>query len=209
MNAIALVILAALVIDVVVNLTADILNLKRLRSELPKAFAGWYDAPRYRRAQAYLRVNTLFGWLTALVDLAVLLLFWFGGGFAYLDGWVRGLALSPLVSGLIFIGTLVAAKAVLAQPFDAYATFGIEARFGFNQTTWRTYLLDRIKGIGLALLLGGPLLSAVLLFFQHAGPRAWWSGVMCKFGNRADPLMRSSGSGSCRIGASTRRMPPS
>jgi STE24 endopeptidase len=174
MNAIALVILAALVLDVAVNLTADILNLKRLRSELPEAFTGWYDAPQYYRAQEYLRVNTCFGWLATLVELAVLLSFWFGGGFALLDEWSRGLAPTPLVSGLIFIGTLLAAKAVLAQPFDAYATFVIEARFGFNQTTWRTYLLDRIKGLGLALLLGGPLLSAVLLFFQHAGPRAWW-----------------------------------
>jgi STE24 endopeptidase len=75
---------------------------------------------------------------------------------------------------LLFIGFLVALKGLLNLPFDVYATFGIEARFGFNRTTWRTYLLDRCKGVLLGLAIGVPLLALVLLFFQNAGPHAWW-----------------------------------
>lgn len=174
MNPIGFMILAALVLAAALDFLADALNLRRMRETLPAAFAGWYDPERYRQSQAYLRVNTRFGWLVALVDLAVLLIFWLCGGFRWLDEWVRGLSLAPVFSGLIFIGVLVAAKSLISQPFSVYATFVIEARFGFNQTTWRTFLLDRIKGIGLALLLGGPLLAAVLLFFQYTGGNAWW-----------------------------------
>jgi STE24 endopeptidase len=65
-------------------------------------------------------------------------------------------------------------KSVLSLPFDLYATFIIEERFGFNKTTWRTYVMDLLKGLLLALLLGTPLLAAVLAFFQYAGPHAWW-----------------------------------
>jgi len=174
MNAIGFLILATLVLAAALDFLADALNLRRMREALPAAFAGWYDPERYRQSQAYLRVNTRFGWLVALVDLAVLLIFWLGGGFRWLDEWVRTLALAPLLSGLIFIGILAAAKSLISQPFSMYVTFVIEARFGFNQTTWRTFLFDRIKGVVLGLLLGGPLLAAVLLFFQYAGGNAWW-----------------------------------
>ncbi len=174
MNAIGIVILATLVLGAALDLVADLLNLRRMHTELPAAFAGWYDPDRYRQSQTYQQVNTRFGWGVAMTDLGVLLIFWFGGGFGWLDQWVRALALGPVASGLIFIAVLAAAKAFIAQPFGIYATFVIEARFGFNRTTWPTFLLDRAKGVGLAVLLGAPVLSAVLFFFQSAGADAWW-----------------------------------
>ena len=174
MNIIAIIIITAIILDTALNLTADILNLRRLRGELPEAFKGWYDPVQYRRSQRYLREHTRFGWVTAAFDLSVLLIFWFSGGFAFLDSRVRGLGFSPIVTGLIFIGILVGLKGVLSQPFSAYATFVIEGRYGFNRTTWRTYLMDRGKGLLLGLLLGIPLLAIVLAFFEFAGPNAWW-----------------------------------
>jgi STE24 endopeptidase len=65
-------------------------------------------------------------------------------------------------------------KAILSLPFGLYATFVIEERFGFNTTTWKIYVMDLIKGLALALLLGTPLLAAILMFFQYAGANAWW-----------------------------------
>jgi STE24 endopeptidase len=156
------------------NLAADRLNLKHLRSELPLAFEGIYDPERYRKSQQYLRVNTQFGWITSTFNLCLLLVFWFAGGFPFLDKWVRTLELGPVLSGLIYMGVLVLLKAALSLPFSAYATFVIEERFGFNKTTPRTYVLDLLKGLGLAVLLGTPLLAAILAFFQYAGPHAWW-----------------------------------
>jgi STE24 endopeptidase len=174
MNSIAIIILTALILDTLLNLIADILNLRQLRGELPPEFVDWYDPEQYLRSQRYLRERTRFGWVSGGFDLSVLMIFWFSGGFAYLDAWVRGLGFSPVFTGLIFIGTLVGFKVVLSQPFDAYATFGIEARYGFNRTTWPTYLLDRVKGLALGLMLGVPLLAIVLAFFEFAGANAWW-----------------------------------
>ncbi|MDZ7581573.1 MAG: M48 family metallopeptidase [Deltaproteobacteria bacterium] len=180
MNTIAVIILFALVFDLVVNAAADYLNLKALRPDLPREFQGLYDAPRYRRAQDYLKVNTRFGWLVSFVNLLVLLVFWFGGGFALLDEWVRSWHLGPVPSGLAYIGILSLLAGSVSLPFSVYATFVIEARFGFNQTTWATFFKDRLKGLALALVLGGPLLAAVLAFFEYAGHFAWlygWAAV--------------------------------
>jgi STE24 endopeptidase len=175
MNVIAIIILITIGVDFILNLAADGLNLKHLRSELPRAFEGVCEPERYRKSQQYLKVNTQFGWITSAFNLCLILVFWFAGGFPLLDKWVRTFELGPVLSGLIYIGVLVLLKAVLSLPFDLYATFVIEERFGFNKTTWQTYLMDLLKGLILALLLGTPLLAAVLAFFQYAGPYAWWT----------------------------------
>jgi STE24 endopeptidase len=174
MNLIALIILLAIILDFLLNGLADYLNLKRLRNEVPEPFQGLYDPDRYRKSQQYLKVNTRFGWITASFEVVVMLGFWFGKGFPLLDQWVRSFEFGPVVSGLIYIGILILLKGLLSLPFSVYATFVIEERFGFNQTTWATFLLDLAKGVVLAVLLGMPLLAAVLAFFEYAGINAWW-----------------------------------
>ena len=174
MNTIATIILGAIMVDFVLNGAADYLNLKMLRDDLPEAFQGVYDPDRYRKSQQYLRVNTRFGWVTGTFNVIVILVFWFGKGFPLLDEWVRSYNQGPVVAGLIYMGVLIAVKALLSLPFSVYATFVIEERFGFNQTTWPTFLMDMLKGIALAILLGTPLLAGVLAFFEYSGPNAWW-----------------------------------
>ncbi len=173
MNAYAVLILAALLVEHGVSLAADLLNLRALRPDVPPAFADVYDAERYRRSQEYTRARTRFGLVPASVDLALLLGFWFAGGFELLDRVLRGLGLGSIVTGLCFIGALALGHALVHLPFAWYSTFVIEERFGFNKTTPRTFWLDRLKGLLLALALGGPLLAAVLWFFGRAGEAAW------------------------------------
>jgi STE24 endopeptidase len=174
MNGIALIILGALAGNFTLNLLADVLNLKNLNSKLPQSFRGVYEADRYRKSQQYLKVHTQFGWIVSAFNLLVLLVFWFAKGFPLLDQWVRELELGSIFTGLIYIGILLLLKGLLSLPFSIYHTFVIEDRFGFNKTTPVTYMLDLLKGVLLAILLGTPLLAAILAFFEYAGPHAWW-----------------------------------
>ena len=170
---IVVIILIALFADFFLHIFADILNLRVLRDELPAAFEGIYDEDRYGKSQEYLRANTRFEWVSSGFGLFVLLLFWFGKGFPLLDQWVRSFHRGPLLTGLLFIGTLAVLKGVLSLPFRVYGTFVIEERFGFNRTTWRVFCLDMLKEILLVLVLGVPLVSGVLALFQYAGASAW------------------------------------
>jgi STE24 endopeptidase len=84
------------------------------------------------------------------------------------------------VTGLVYFGVLLFSFILLTLPFSIYATFVIEERFGFNKTGPRTFVLDRVKLLALAVVLGGPLLAAVLAFFEYAGDLAWlycWAAV--------------------------------
>lgn len=174
MNPIALIILSAIIVDLILNGIADYLNLKMLRNELPEAFQGVYDPDRYRKSQLYLKTNTRFGWFSGAFNVTVMLLFWFGKGFPLLDEWVRSFHYGPIITGLLYMGVLILCKALLSLPFSIYGTFVIEERFGFNQTSWSTFVLDLVKGVLLAILLGTPLLAGILLFFEYAAANAWW-----------------------------------
>lgn len=180
MNHIAVIILIALLAEYFLNTLADVLNLKALSKELPQSFRGVYDAERYWKSQEYLRANTRLGWAASVVGLIAILVFWFAKGFPVLDDWLRELNQGPIITGLLFSGVLVLLKMLLSQPFSIYNTFVIEQRFGFNKTTWQTYVMDRLKGLLLAILLGVPLLAGILAFFEYAGVWAWlycWGAV--------------------------------
>jgi len=112
--------------------------------------------------------------VSAAFDLGLLLVFWFAGGFEWLDSLVRQWGFGPVVTGLLYIGILLAAKVLLDQPFAFYSTFVIEARFGFNTSTKATFITDRLKGLMLTVVLGGPALAGILAFFEYAGENAWW-----------------------------------
>jgi len=173
MNIYAIIILVTLLVSFVLNLITNLLNLKHLSSDLPQEFEGTYDAEAYQNSQDYTRVYTRFGFLTSSISLIITLIFWFSGGFNYLDTIVRAWELGAIGTGLVYIASLVIARSIISLPFSLYTTFVIEERFGFNKTTIKTFILDRIKGLFLGALIGAPLLIGLLYFFNVIGSIAW------------------------------------
>ena len=173
MNTFAVVILAALVGEYLLQLASGALNVRAFSPALPAEFAGVFDDEKYARARRYTATRTRFGLLRGAFDLAVVLVFWFAGGFAALDAAAQGLGHGPVVTGLLYVGALALASTLLGLPFSAYSTFVIEARYGFNRTTAATFAADTLKGLALGALLGGLLLALILAFFEWAGPLAW------------------------------------
>ncbi|MAL18469.1 MAG: peptidase M48 [Balneola sp.] len=180
MNIYAIIILVTIAIDFILDITSNYLNLKSLSKKLPEEFEGVYDEDTYAKSQEYTKVRTKFGFLTGGFDLALVLGFWFSGGFNWLDEIVRAWGFGELVTGLIYIGILIFSKTIITLPFSIYSTFVIEERFGFNKTTPKTFVMDMVKGLGLGLLIGTPLLAGILWFFMYAGDLAWlyaWGAV--------------------------------
>ena len=173
MNTFAVVILAALVGEYLLQLASGALNVRAFSPALPDEFTGVFDDEKYARARRYTATRTRFGLLRGAFDLAVVLVFWFAGGFAALDAAAQGLGHGPVVTGLLYVGALALASTLLGLPFSAYSTFVIEARYGFNRTTAATFAADTLKGLALGALLGGLLLALILAFFEWAGPLAW------------------------------------
>lgn len=162
------------------DIFADMLNLLHMKAELPQEFEGIYDAEKYRGSLQYQRENTWAATLKRTIMLFVMLAFLINGGFNAVDRFARGWGYGPIVTGLIFVGSLSVLRGLLHLPFSLYDTFVIEERYGFNRTTPRTFSLDLIKGLVLGVALGAPVFAAIQWFFENAGPHAWlwsWLGV--------------------------------
>ena len=126
--------------------------------------------------------RTGFGSVTSTFNLLTLLLFWFLGGFNLVDQFVRSFGFNPIVTGLLFIGSLSLLRMVLFLPFHIYSTFVIEVRFAFNRTTPKIFVLDLLKGVLLSVILDAPLLAGVYALFEYGGPPMWfycWLAVAC------------------------------
>jgi STE24 endopeptidase len=173
LNGWAAFVLVALLVDVGLELLAGALNLRALATPLPPELRALYDPARHERARAYTRARLRFAQARAVFDLALLLAFWFAGGFGALDDRLRALGAGPIGTGLLFLGALGAGSMLVHLPLRWWSTFVIEERFGFNRTTPRTFWTDVAKGALLAVLLGAPLAAAILWLFVDAGDRAW------------------------------------
>lgn len=173
MNGYLLFILSVLLLGYLIELTVALLNLRSLNPELPAEFDGVYDRDQYARSQEYTRVQTRFSLVQSTVSLVVTLGFILAGGFNLIDLVARSFGYSTIATGLLFTGLLGLLSAGLNLPFSIYSTFVIEQRFGFNKTTVATFILDLLKGLLLAILLGGPLLAVILWFFEFSGGWAW------------------------------------
>jgi STE24 endopeptidase len=173
MNIGLIVIISILVARFAVDLVADLLNLGRISETLPDEFDGWYDEAKYQSSQRYLKETTRFHFLADSIEIGVTLVVIIAGGFNLLDRVVRAAGQGSIVTGLLFVGALMAAAQLLSLPFSIYSTFVIEERYGFNRTTVRTFILDLLKGIMLTVVLGAPVLALVLWFFESAGALAW------------------------------------
>jgi STE24 endopeptidase len=173
MNVYGVIILIGLLVDYVLHTASDVLNLKALAGRVPDSVATLYGQDELVRARNYIREVTATAICERSVVLLLVLAFWFLGGFGWLDVVVRPWFASELARGLAYIGLLALAYSLVGIPFQIHDTFTTEARFGFNRTTWRTFVSDRIKGLMLAALIGGLLLSGILLLFLRAGDMAW------------------------------------
>jgi len=177
-NIYAVIILVTILIGFILDLVADLLNLKNLENKLPSEFEDVFDNETYIKSQEYSTVKTKFGFFTSVFSLLVMLGFWFLGGFNWLNNIVSFYLEDGILRGLGYIGILLLANFVLTLPFSIYSTFVIEEKFGFNKTTAGTFVMDILKSLLLTIIIGGGLLAAVLYIFGITGEYAWLYGWM-------------------------------
>src|SRR5437773_813225 len=142
-------------------------------NELPAAFHGIIDEATYRRSVDYTLAKSRFANIAGVFDVVVLIVLLFSGVLPWAFGRFTasfGRSIWAMAGFLFFIGT---ALSMLALPFAWYAQFKLEEIFGFNAATIKTWVLDRVKGFLLALLLGYPLLALVLKIIEWTGAN-WW-----------------------------------
>lgn len=174
------IIVVFLCLDFVLERVLESLNSKHMSPVLPDSLKGIYEEKEYSRFQSYKRENGRLDSWSSGVGFVVMIVFLVAGGFGWYNSWVVSLTDSVVWQTILFVVGLSVVSSVLDIPFDYYATFRIEEKYGFNKTTRRVYWLDTVKELFLSLVLGGVLLALVVWFYTWAGTYFWlyaWGAV--------------------------------
>jgi Zn-dependent protease with chaperone function len=159
--------------EVLLNVAARTLDSRRPLPEPPAEAAGILDPERIAKTRAYTLARARHANRADLTGLLLLAGFLLLGGLPWTETLAESFGLGAVPTGLLFFGVLGMLNMLAELPFDLTLTFGLERRFGFGTITPGTYALDRLKGLALAVLLGGTLLSLTLWLFGAYGPGAW------------------------------------
>lgn len=169
LNALIIIVIAAYLLETLL----DVLNQSTARNPLDPKISNLYDAKERERSIEYSAVKTRFAFLTSSFSTAIMILALGNGWFAIVDKWVRERFDNQIVISLAFIAVLSIISWWINLPFQLYAIFGIEARYGFNKTTPKTFVMDAIKSTILMTVIGGAILTAVLWLYQELGSNFW------------------------------------
>ncbi len=165
--------IAILIINFIIDKVLDFLNAKHFNDPIPKELNDVYEKDEYEKSQAYKKVNAKFSTITGFFSISVTLAFFFLDGFQFIDEIARNYSENSILITLIFFGIIVLGSDLINTPFAYYKTFVIEERFGFNKTTKKLFILDKIKGLLMTAIIGGGILALITWFYAFAGSNFW------------------------------------
>lgn len=167
------IILAVIIFNFLLEQLLDYLNSRMWSDVLPVELEGIYEPEKYQKSQNYTkakqRISTLLNSLSVILILSLL----YFKGFVIIDDFLRNFTENQILLGLLFFGILGFASDILSLPFSLYSTFVIEEKFGFNKTTVKTYVLDKLKGWLLAIILGGGIMALVIWIYTLTTSMFW------------------------------------
>jgi STE24 endopeptidase len=167
------IILIILSLSFVFDQLLDYINLRSQRADIPTEIEGFYDRSKYLQSLDYHKELTYFSFLTSTFSFLLSVAMLVFGGFGWLDEVLRGYIQNEILLALAFFGVLMVASDIFTIPFQWYSTFVIEEKYGFNKTTPKLFIVDKLKGYLLSALIGGPLIAVLIYLIHFIGPDFW------------------------------------
>jgi len=141
--------------------------------KIPSEFSEKITLKEHQKAAEYTQAKLKLNHFEVIFSTTVLLLWTLGGGLDYLDNIWQAQTDNALYIGVGFVVSLMMLGSLIDLPFSVYQTFVLEQKFGFNQTDMKTFIMDLLKGTLLILVIGLPLIYAILYLMGAIG-EYWW-----------------------------------
>lgn len=167
------IIIGLLVADFILEHILEYLNSTQWSDQLPEEVKDIYDNEKYRQQQAYEKANFSFSMVSSSFSFILILLMFLLTGFAWVNQLAHSVSANPIITALVFFGILMLSSDILTTPFSVYDTFVIEEKFGFNKTTPKTFVLDKLKGWLIGAIIGGGLLALIIFIYLKTTTSFW------------------------------------
>lgn len=148
------------------DITLSTLNYKHRIQPIPVNVSDVYNEKEYKTWLDYTMEVFKISIFTKILSTTVLIFFLVFDIFPKLAKVSESITTDPIIQILLFFAFYLAINYILGIGLHLYKTFNIEARYGFNKTTVKTFILDQIKSILLTITLGGGLLYLLIYLYQ-------------------------------------------
>jgi STE24 endopeptidase len=152
----------------------DYINGKNWKTEVPSVMKDFYDEDKYLKAKNYSKEKGKVSLISSTLSTLITLLFLIFEGYGWLDNFISLYYDIPFLKSGIFFLVLFILSDFISIPFSCYNTFVIEEKYGFNKTTVKTFVLDKIKGYLLTLIVGGILLFGAIYIVSSLENSFWF-----------------------------------
>ncbi|MCS7005448.1 MAG: M48 family metallopeptidase [Cytophagales bacterium] len=166
------IIIGIVLLEFIVEQILSYLNQKQWKPALPEELSGIYDTTHYIKSQEYAFAKEKLHRLSSVFSLTFSL-FLLLKGFAWLDELVSNWLGNSIWTSLVFFGCYGLSVDIIHLPFEWYATFVIEEKFGFNKMTPLLFWTDKLKTWILSATVGGILLYVFIWLYQSIGNYFW------------------------------------
>ena len=167
------IIIGIIIINFIKDKILDTINAKHYNDSIPVELNDVYDETEYKKSQGYKTVNYKLGIWTSLFSFVLTLGFLLLDGFEYVDAIARSYSENPILIALIFFGIIMIVSDIITTPFAYYQTFIIEEKFGFNKTTKKLFIIDKLKGLVMMAIVGGGIIALIIWFYELTGNQFW------------------------------------
>ena len=160
----------------------DFINGKNWKTEIPPVMKDFYHEDKYLKAKNYSKEKGKVSLISSTLSTLITLLFLVFDGYGWLDNFISLYYDIPFLKSGVFFLVLFILSDFISIPFSCYNTFVIEEKYGFNKTTVKTFVLDKIKGYLLTLIIGGVLLFGAIYIVSLLENDFWvWLWVSLSF----------------------------
>jgi STE24 endopeptidase len=167
-------IIAIVLLNYSFSLLIKYLNIKSLSPNVPDEMIELYKPEKYAKSQSYTKTNTRFSLITSSFSIIIILAMIIFDGFAYIDNLAIEIVGEGVIKvALVFFGIIFVANGFLDLPFEIYDTFVIEKKFGFNKTTPKVFVADKVKGVLLSIILGGGIFALIIYLYTLTEGMFW------------------------------------
>ena len=183
LNACLIAYISVYLLSMVLCLAIERINIRYLNKfgeKVPIAFQGVIHEGELKNIIRYTSDNFRFNFVRTSAGKMLFLLIIISGILPWFDEKLANT--NFLSAGLIFFAVIGLGEMLAGLPFDYYHSFVIEERYGFNTKTLKIWISDLVKGLLVMIVLGGFLLSALLLMLKYLGENWWiwaWAVFLC------------------------------
>lgn len=158
--------LALILIRFLWDIALRILSAKQVGKPLPKSVQGIYDEAEYQKWRAYNGKKDKLSIASSIVALVLNVALYCTDLISVIYNAMPGGVMAKSVLFLLIIG---AVETLISLPIDYIFNFKIEAEFGFNKVTPKTFISDTVKNFILNNLLTIFIFCLVILAYNLLG----------------------------------------